>query len=202
MKLLIITAFTFMQFFTIAQSPLAKTIKTTIVDITQKDFTQITNFNANNASFKGFKLNMSKAEALENLKQQTAFSWEYDEYNTKSKDPLSNAEMRIYVSDFVDGKPVDLLYLIWDEGSANLSGISFYEACSKYLIGNAKNLFTNEATNVSSPCLNFTTGQPVVASSSTGVNTKQYLLNSITLITYSSQYSKIPNKMQYWFKFE
>ena len=145
---------------------------------------------------------MTKTEALDYLKQQTEFEWGFDEVDNKSEDPTSAAQMDIYVNEIVDGKKVDVLFLIWKKGSLQLNSIVFYPPVSKYLAGEAKKLLTTEVANTDCTCKNFATEAPKESSANNGLATKKYLSNNIVLVTFTVAISKDANKIINWFTFE
>ena len=167
------------------------------VELTKTDITKLTYFDGASASIYGLSVGMSKRNALEVLKTLTQFDWSFDEYNTKSKDPDTYDDMRIYVnlknpSAEQDGS---VLYLTWSAISLQLRTIVVYADAQPFFKGNVEKLFTTEAINDPAKAAPFLKTKREVKDDG---YTKDYL--------YSDQhfafiyYINTENKPKVWFK--
>ncbi len=139
-------------------------------DIRTTDITQLSSFDGHQFAFAGLHLGMTKQEAIDQLTKLKEFTWEFDGSNTKSQDPASTSEMRIYVNQVDDAhseKKLELLYLIWDPGSLNLKSIVFFNDAAPMFKGNTQKLFTAQALQPKSPLLKFLKSNPVKETSYT-----------------------------------
>ena len=135
-----------------------------VYDMTKTDITKLENFDAAQVNFMGLHIGMSKQEALDVLNSMTQLTWVYDDFNTKSKDPKSTDEMRIYVNRIDDAqseKKQELLYLTWNPGSTELNRLVFYKDAASLMKGDTKNLFSMEALKAGTPLTSFLHGYPV-----------------------------------------
>lgn len=146
------------------------------LELTTTDITKQKNVNGLNISFFGLKMGMSKADAIKKLDGLAQFKWEYDEFNTGSKETTSTEQMRIYVH-LAAGEGANtqtVLYLIWKPGSAGMSSLVFFIDAALFVVGNTKKLFSKEPIKSSGKYLSFLTETPVKTTTSYGVTTWVY----------------------------
>lgn len=168
-------------------------------DISRIDFTALPDFDANNVSFRGLYLGMSKEEAIQKLNSFKEFTWKYDDFNTLSRSASSPAQMRIYV-DMKDKAGLDdpaVLYLQWEEGVPGMHAMVFYKALAPMLAGNAKKLFTPDALKEDCNCRKALKGTPVKETDDIGINTYSFPKQHLSLISMGEPGSS----ESVWFKF-
>lgn len=137
--------------------------QTPVQDLVTTDITKLSDFDGNKISFFGLKKEMTRQEAIDKLNSLKQFVWEYDLFNTKSENPNTTGETRIYVNLIDDNnreEKLSLLYLIWDEGAVGMSSIVFYKDAGRYMTGENKKLFTPEALIPGNPLTRFLRGTP------------------------------------------
>jgi hypothetical protein len=166
--------------------------------MSKTDITTLSDFDGANATFKGFYLGMSKKDAIAQLDRLENLTWRFDDWNTKSKDPLSNAQMRIYVrlKDPIGNDDPEVLYLLWEKGSTAMSSLVFYKAASPMLAGNTSRLFSVDALDPACTCRQFLKGNPKESVDDIGIRTYSFKLQHFELISMGSDEKTV------WFKLQ
>ena|SRR5438067_1526371 len=168
------------------------------IDMAATDITAMPDFDGAKVFFRGLRLGMSKAEAIQKLKSFQDFTWYFDSYNTKSESPASKAQMRIYVKlkDKTGVDDPDVLYLQWLDGKPGMDALVFYHALIPGLKGGTVKLFTTDALDASSDCRKFLRGEPVKETDNIGITTYTFPAQHFQLISMPDG-----GKEMVWFKF-
>ncbi len=138
--------------------------QTGLTEITKTDITKLSAFDGRNISFFGLHAGMSKQEAMDLLRAQPRLVWEYDDFNTRSKDPNSTDEMRIYVNMIDDThgeKKLELAYIIWSPGTLQMTSMVIFEDAARFMQGDTKKLFTLGALKPGNSFTGFLKSTPV-----------------------------------------
>lgn len=138
--------------------------QTGLTEITKTDITKLTSFDGRKISFFGFHAGMSKKEAQDLLKAQPKLIAEYDDFNTKSKDPNSTEEMRIYVNMIDDAhgeQKMELAYLVWSPGTLQMTSMVIFNDAVPLVQGDTKKLFTTQALKPGNSFTGFLKSTPV-----------------------------------------
>lgn len=158
---------THMRFaFLIALTMLVTTLQaqTGLTEITKTDITKLSAFDGRKISFFGLHAGMTKKEAMDLLRAQPKLVWEYDDFNTRSKDPNSTEEMRIYVNMIDDTrgeKKMELAYIVWSPGTLQMTSMVIFNDAIPLVQGDTKKLFTLAALKTGNSFTGFLKSTPV-----------------------------------------
>ncbi|MBL0334078.1 MAG: hypothetical protein IPP73_01720 [Chitinophagaceae bacterium] len=152
--------------FLIALTMMVTTLQaqTGLTEITKTDITKLASFDGRKISFFGLHAGMTKQEAMDLLRAQPKLVWEYDDFNTRSKDPKSTDEMRIYVNmiDDTNGeKKLELAYIVWSPGTLQMTSMVIYNDAARFMQGDTKKLFTLAALKPGNSFTGFLKSSPV-----------------------------------------
>lgn len=124
-------------------------------EITQVDFTHNNELTSGDLSVFGIGLGMSQNEAMAAMDLHPELYYEEDNMH-------ESGDFRIYVYDRMDNGASKncILYLIWDNGQATLSSITFFEDFIFYLQGSSRDLLTLNAIDPESDIYRNYLGEP------------------------------------------